>query len=83
MRVLVAIDGSASARNALDLVRSLAWPDGTTIRVLQAGARPPLRRNGLLVDEPLVHGAGVADLIERDRIDRLIISATVGGAVYA
>ncbi|HAF08985.1 MAG TPA: hypothetical protein DCK98_02745 [Chloroflexi bacterium] len=91
MRVLFATDGSASARNARDLVRSLAWPDGTTIQVLQvlpplgalvdfggpgrreaieATARAalhelsaPLRRNGLVVDERLVRGAGVADLI--------------------
>lgn len=94
MRVLFATDGSASARNARDLVRSLAWPEGTTIRVLQvlpplpalvdfggpgrreaieATARAalhelaaPLWRNGLVVDERLVHGASVADLIVTD-----------------
>lgn len=96
MRVLFATDGSASARNALDLVRSVAWPDGTTIRVLQvlpalpalvdfggpgrregieASARAaqhelaaPLWRNGLVVDERFVRGAGVADQIGRAHV---------------
>ncbi|HEX7473110.1 MAG TPA: universal stress protein [Candidatus Limnocylindrales bacterium] len=36
MRVLVAIDGSAPAAQALDLVAHTAWPDGTTIRVAEA-----------------------------------------------
>jgi nucleotide-binding universal stress UspA family protein len=35
MRVLVAIDGSRDAHKALDLVGSLAWPTGTTIRILE------------------------------------------------
>lgn len=94
MRVLLATDGSASARSALDLVRSLAWPDGTTVRVIQvlplwpalidfdvpgrsdafeASARSalhelaaPLRRDGLVVEERLVRGEGIADLIVAD-----------------
>ncbi len=36
MRVLVAYDGSRPAQVALDLSRSLAWPAGTTLRVVQA-----------------------------------------------
>ena len=35
-RLLVAIDGSAAADLAVDLVAGLAWPPGTAIRVLQA-----------------------------------------------
>lgn len=35
MRVLVATDGSPSARNAIQLVRSLPWPQQTRIRVLE------------------------------------------------
>ncbi len=41
MRVLLATDGSASALVARDLVRSLAWPEGTTIRVIEV-LRPPV-----------------------------------------
>ena len=36
MRVLVAIDGSAPASVAVDLAADIAWPDGTTIRVVEA-----------------------------------------------
>lgn len=36
MRVLVAIDGSDSASLAVDLVADVAWPGGTTIRVVEA-----------------------------------------------
>ncbi len=36
MRILVAIDGSASASLAVDLVADAAWPSGTTIRVVEA-----------------------------------------------
>lgn len=35
MRVLVAFDGSASGKTALDLVRALAWPPDTLVRVVQ------------------------------------------------
>lgn len=35
MRVLVATDGSPSARVALELARALAWPAGTVLRVVQ------------------------------------------------
>ncbi len=34
--VLVAIDGSAASDIAVDLAAGLAWPEGTTIRVVQA-----------------------------------------------
>ncbi len=33
-RVLVATDGSSSARTALELVRAFAWPAGTTLRLV-------------------------------------------------
>ena len=36
MRILVAIDGSDSASLAVDLVADVAWPGGTTIRVVEA-----------------------------------------------
>ena len=36
MRILVAIDGSESASLAVDLVADVAWPCGTTIRVVEA-----------------------------------------------
>jgi len=36
MRVLVATDGSPSARRAVDLVASIPWPDETTIQVVEA-----------------------------------------------
>ena len=36
MRVLVAIDGSDSARLAVDLVADVAWPAGTAIRIVEA-----------------------------------------------
>ena len=34
MRVLLAIDGSSSSDAARDLVTSLAWPAGTSVRVV-------------------------------------------------
>ena len=36
MRILVGIDGSDSASLAVDLVADVAWPGGTTIRVVEA-----------------------------------------------
>ena len=36
MRILLAIDGSPSATRARDLVASLSWPAGSTIRVIAA-----------------------------------------------
>src|SRR5512146_1606144 len=36
MRILLAIDGSAPAGRALELVDHLAWPAGTSIRVVAA-----------------------------------------------
>ena len=40
MRVLLATDGSRSAQAALELVAGIAWPEGTSVRVLQV--LPPL-----------------------------------------
>jgi nucleotide-binding universal stress UspA family protein len=60
LRVLVATDGSASARTALELVRALAWPAGTTLRVVQAASSlstlvrsGPARSNADRFDDPL------------------------------
>lgn len=36
MRILFATDGSSHARVACDLIREVAWPDGTTIRTVVA-----------------------------------------------
>jgi nucleotide-binding universal stress UspA family protein len=36
MRVLLAIDGSAPAAQAIDLAAGVRWPDGTTVRVVEA-----------------------------------------------
>jgi nucleotide-binding universal stress UspA family protein len=36
MRVVVATDGSAQATVAIDLVAGLSWPEGTTLRVVEA-----------------------------------------------
>lgn len=41
MRVLVAFDGSTAAGTALELVRALAWPAGTLVRVAQVIPPPP------------------------------------------
>lgn len=35
MRVLIAFDGSRQAETALALARALAWPSGTTLRIVQ------------------------------------------------
>ena len=40
MRVLVAIDGSAGAGLAIDLTANIAWPVGTTVRVVEAVEMP-------------------------------------------
>ncbi len=71
MRVLVATDGSPSARRAVDLVAGIRWPGGTTIQV----------------DEAIETGAGlfsgpwtIMDLgpVERLEVD---VQATAGGTV--
>ena len=36
MRVLVATDGSPSAGLAVELAMGIAWPDGSTVRVVMA-----------------------------------------------
>ena len=54
MRVLVAFDGSASATAALDLVRGLAWPDGTRVKVVRVVPSAP----------PLVGARAFADIDE-------------------
>ncbi|MEX2046425.1 MAG: universal stress protein [Chloroflexota bacterium] len=59
-RVLVATDGSASARTAIELVRAFAWPAGTTLRLVHVvSPLPALVQSGLArrsfdrLDEPL------------------------------
>jgi nucleotide-binding universal stress UspA family protein len=41
MRVLLAIDGSATSISACQLVGSLTWPEGTIIEVVAAAHEPP------------------------------------------
>jgi nucleotide-binding universal stress UspA family protein len=41
MRVLLAIDGSATSASACQLVGSLSWPQGTVIEVVAAAHEPP------------------------------------------
>ncbi len=51
MRVLVAFDGSTSAKTALDLVRVLAWPPDTLVRVVQVVPPvPPLVGSGAFAE---------------------------------
>ena len=40
MRILLATDGSTSAVRARDLTARLPWPDGTTLRVVNAAEQP-------------------------------------------
>jgi nucleotide-binding universal stress UspA family protein len=40
MRVLLAIDGSASSESACELVGSLSWPQGTVIQIVAAAHEP-------------------------------------------
>lgn len=40
MRILVAVDGSSRAAIALDLVASIPWPEGSTIRVVTVIQQP-------------------------------------------
>lgn len=40
-RILVATDGSPSARTALELVRTLAWPAGTILRIVHVAPTLP------------------------------------------
>lgn len=40
MRIVVAIDGSPTSRQAADLVASLAWPSGTSVTLLTAYQSP-------------------------------------------
>src|SRR3954462_10114657 len=47
MRVLVAIDGSAESSAAVGLVGSLAWPEGTCIRVVAVAERLSALLTGL------------------------------------
>jgi nucleotide-binding universal stress UspA family protein len=42
MRVLLAIDGSATSISACQLVGSLTWPEGTVIEVVAAAHEPPV-----------------------------------------
>lgn len=59
-RILVATDGSSAARVALELVRVLAWPAGTMLRLVHVTSRSaePLRDR---LDETAehLHGAGL------------------------
>lgn len=78
MRILVATDGSESAGIAVDFAASVAWPPGSTIRVVQAVAAGPMVFGGpwppmlpsdpALIDEE-IHAYAEQNLVEaRDRL---------------
>jgi nucleotide-binding universal stress UspA family protein len=48
MRVLLAIDGSATSISACQLVGSLTWPEGTIIEVVAAAHEPPADAVGMV-----------------------------------
>lgn len=74
MRVVLATDGSASADRARDLIATLSWPRGTTVRVVtaveaQTLAMPFVATPGNVVDELdaelLRHADDTLDTAER------------------
>ena len=67
MRILLAVDGSPSADRACDLVASLAWPEGTLVRVVAALDVGPALWGGPWI--PAVPAD--ADLLEADAVREL------------
>jgi nucleotide-binding universal stress UspA family protein len=73
MRILVATDGSASARTAVDVVADTAWPAGSTIRIVTVvPGRPTVlglewSALGEPRDEPEVGGIRPADIVRAAR----------------
>lgn len=78
-RILVAMDGSPAARTALELVRGLAWPAGTALRLVHVAPRfaealrdslletaERLRSAQLTVETDVLGGGEPADRIVRD-----------------
>jgi len=76
MRVLFATDGSASARNARAIVHSVAWPDGTTIRIVHVLAPLPA-----LTDLDLPGRRETVDAAARIALDTLAASIRREGLV--
>lgn len=75
MRVLVAFDGSTSSLNALSLVRGLAWPEGTVVKVVQVVPPPPLAEPGVFADVD-AHAAGtLASMVGPTWSDSVTIEA--------
>ncbi len=67
MRILLALDGSPSADRARALVASLAWPTGTTVRIVAALDVAPALWGGpwipaIPVDADQLEGEAVAEL---------------------
>jgi len=67
VRILLAVDGSPSADRACDLVASLAWPEGTLVRVVAALDVGPALWGGPWI--PAVPAD--ADLLEADAVREL------------
>lgn len=78
MRALLAIDGSWDSKRATELVRNLAWPSGSTIRVLSAyhvlpfyGGMPGVFLTPEVVEETESAFRGAAQAIVRSTVERL------------
>ncbi len=77
MRALLAIDGSWDSKRATELVRNLAWPSGSTIRVLSAyhvlpfyGGMPGVILTPEVVEETESAFRGAAQAIVRSTVER-------------
>ena len=74
MRVLIATDGSPSARNAVLLVRTLAWPENTRVRLLEIF--PPVPSLVAIGGDRKVD---LDDTYERDTVAKLAAPLYRGG----
>jgi nucleotide-binding universal stress UspA family protein len=71
MRVLLAIDGSESARRATELVHNINWPTGTTIQVLsvvQSPINPMMSMPGLVPAPDGIEELAAAAYSEASRV---------------
>lgn len=75
MRVLIPFDGSRGATTALDLVRTISWPEGSALRLLRvdgsaasslAEAAATVERPGLTVDHVIDRGDLPREVIVRE-----------------
>ena len=78
MRALLAIDGSWDSRRATDLVRNVAWPSGSAIRVLSAydvlpyyGGMPGVMLTPEVVEQTEAAFRGEAEALVRSTVERL------------